>query len=121
MLVRTAAAVPLVVDLMSLPAGHGVEGHDLSPAQRKAATLARYEFPPQHAMGLFLSGWARAIGPDFTASLEVMEAEFTRGSTLGPLPNYFATLPADGRFQSGRVAEARELVEQTRLGSTVPT
>jgi hypothetical protein len=66
----------------------------------------RYEFPPQQAMGLFLSGWARAIGPDLIAGLELMEAEFTRASTLGPLPNHFATLLADVWVQSVRVAGA---------------
>jgi predicted ATPase len=80
----------------------------------------RYEFPPQHAMGLFLSGWARAIGPDLTAGLELMEAEFTRASTLGPLPNFFATLLADVRVQSGRVAEAHQLIEQILAGLDGP-
>jgi class 3 adenylate cyclase len=83
-------------------------------ASRRLVEIAqRYEFPPQHAMGLFLSGWARAIEPDLAAGLDLMEAEFTRASTLGSFPNYLATLLADVRVQSGRVAEAYELIEQT--------
>jgi class 3 adenylate cyclase/tetratricopeptide (TPR) repeat protein len=82
-------------------------------ASRRLVDIAeRYEFPPQQAAGRFLSAWARAVGPDLAVGLDLMEAEFARASTLGPLSNYFATLLADIRVQSGRLAEAYQLIEQ---------
>jgi class 3 adenylate cyclase/tetratricopeptide (TPR) repeat protein len=82
-------------------------------ASRRLIDIAeRYDFPPQQAAGRFLSGWARAAGPDLAVGLDLMEAEFARASVLGPLSNYFGTLLADIRAQSGRVAEAYQLIEQ---------
>jgi predicted ATPase len=74
---------------------------------RRAIELSdKYNFPPQRAHALFLSGWARAIGQDSDAGLELMEAEFLRASAIGQFFRYYAALLADVRAKFGRVLDA---------------
>jgi tetratricopeptide (TPR) repeat protein len=74
---------------------------------RRLIELAdKYNFPPQRAHALFLSGWASAIGLDSDAGLELMEAEFPRASAIGPLFRYYAALLAEIRIKFGKVSDA---------------
>ena len=75
-------------------------------AQRLIALAERYNLPPVRAHALFISGWVRAFAGDLGAGMTVMEAEFPRASTIGPLFRYYAALLAEGREQSGRVPDA---------------
>ncbi len=54
-------------------------------AQRSIELADKYNFPPQRAHALVLSGWARAIGQDSEAGLELIEAEFPRAYATGPV------------------------------------
>jgi len=48
-------------------------------AQRLIELADKYNFPPIRAHALVLSGWARAVGQDSEAGLELIEAEYPRG------------------------------------------
>lgn len=75
-------------------------------AQRLVEIAEKYNFPPQRAHALILSGWARAIGDDSAAGLELMEAEYPRASAIGPLFRYYAALLAEARAKFGKVSDA---------------
>jgi class 3 adenylate cyclase/tetratricopeptide (TPR) repeat protein len=74
--------------------------------QRLIELADKYNFPPQRAHALILSGWAHALGQDSTAGLESMEAEFPRASAIGPLFRYYAALLAEARAKFGKVSDA---------------
>jgi class 3 adenylate cyclase len=74
--------------------------------QRLIGLADKYNFPPQRAHALYLSGWARAIGGDSDAGLELMEAEFPRASAMGPMFRYYAGLLAEARAKFGKVSDA---------------
>lgn len=75
-------------------------------AQRLIETAEKYNFPPQRAHALVLSGWARAIGQDSVAGLDLMESEYPRASAIGPLFRYYAALLAEARLKFGKISEA---------------
>jgi class 3 adenylate cyclase len=66
----------------------------------------KYNFPPLRAHARLLCGWARALGQDAEAGLEMMEAEFPRASAIGPLFRYYAALLAEARAKFGKISEA---------------
>jgi class 3 adenylate cyclase/tetratricopeptide (TPR) repeat protein len=74
--------------------------------QRLIELADKYNFPPQRAHALMLSGWACCVGQDSEAGLEMMEAEFPRASAIGPLFRYYAALLAEARAKFGRVSDA---------------
>jgi len=79
----------------------------LAPIAQRAIELAdKYNFPPQRAHALILSGWARAVGQDSDAGLELIEAEYARAVAIGPLFRYYAALLAEARAKFGKVPEA---------------
>jgi len=75
-------------------------------AQRAIELADKYNFPPQRAHALILSGWARAVGQDSDAGLELMEAEYARAVAIGPLFRYYAALLAEARAKFGKVSDA---------------
>jgi len=75
-------------------------------AQRAFEFADKYNFPPQRAHALILSGWARAVGQDSDAGLELIEAEYARAVAIGPLFRYYAALLAEARAKFGKVPEA---------------
>ncbi len=75
-------------------------------AQRLIELAGKFNFPPQRAHALVLSGWAQAIGHNSAAGLELIEAEFPRASAIGPLFRYYALLLAEARSQLGRISDA---------------
>ena len=75
-------------------------------AQRVIELSDRYNFPPQRAQALLISGWARAVGSNSDAGLELMEAEFPRAIVGGPLFRYFGALLAEARAKFGRLPDA---------------
>jgi predicted ATPase len=75
-------------------------------AQRMIELADKYNFPPQRAHALILSGWAHAVGQDSEAGLELIEAEFPRASAIGPLFRYYAALLAEARAKFGKVSDA---------------
>jgi class 3 adenylate cyclase len=86
-----------------------------------------YNFPPQRAHALMLSGWAAAVGQDSEAGLEMMEAEFPRASAIGPLFRYYAALLAEARTKFGKVSDALTVLRwaldtltEPRIGFYVP-
>jgi predicted ATPase len=89
-------------------------------AQRAIEFTEKYNFPPQRAHALILSGWARAIGRDSDAGLELMEAEFPRASAIGPNFRYYAVLLAEGRAKFGRVSDALAVLQWTLDTVTEP-
>jgi hypothetical protein len=81
----------------------------------------KYQFPSYHAMGRFLSGWARAVGPELAAGLELMEAEFAAAAVAAARgPFHYATMFAEVRMRSGRVGEAYRLIELTLAAEDDP-
>lgn len=91
----------------------GDRGATSHACRRLIEISEKYKFPPQLAIGLFLSGWASAAGPDLPVGLNLMEAEFGRAASFIPFPNHFATMLAEVRLQAGQVPEAFQLIEQT--------
>jgi tetratricopeptide (TPR) repeat protein len=96
-------------------------------AQRLIELANKYNFPPQRAHALLLCGWARAIGSDSDAGLELMEAEFPRASAMGPLFRYYAALLAEARAKFGKISDALtvlrsalETVTEPGVGLCVP-
>lgn len=93
----------------------------------RARTLAeKYNFPPQRAHALTLSGWAQVIGSDSEAGLQTMEIEFPKAIAIGPLFRYYPTLLADARMRFGRITgaltvlrTALETVTEPGVGSFV--
>jgi class 3 adenylate cyclase/predicted ATPase len=79
--------------------------------QRLIEIAEKYNFPPQRAHALMLSGWARAIGKDSTAGLELMETEFPRASAIGPMFRYYAVLLAEARAKFGKISEALAVLQ----------
>jgi len=75
-------------------------------AERVIELADKYNFPPQRAHALLLSGWAHAIGQDSEAGLELMEAEYPRASAVGPFFRYYAALLAEARAKFGKFSEA---------------
>ena len=75
-------------------------------AQRAIELADKYNFPPQRAHALILSGWVQAIGQERSQGLELMEAEFPRASAIGPLFRYYAALLAEARAKFGKVSDA---------------
>jgi hypothetical protein len=85
-----------------------------SEACRKLIAVSeKYDFPPQLAIGRFLSGWAKAAGPNLVGGLTIMETEFELAARFVPFPNHFATMLAEVRIQAGQIDEAFQLIEQT--------
>jgi class 3 adenylate cyclase/tetratricopeptide (TPR) repeat protein len=74
--------------------------------QRLIELADKYNFPPQRAHALILSGWVQAVGRDSDQGLELMEAEFTRATAIGPLFRYYAALLAEARAKFGKVSDA---------------
>jgi class 3 adenylate cyclase/predicted ATPase len=98
-------------------------------AQRLIELANKYNFPPQRAHALLLCGWARAIGSDSDAGLELMEAEYPRASAIGPGPffRYYAALLAEARAKFGKISDALtvlrsalETVTEPGVGLCVP-
>jgi predicted ATPase len=71
----------------------------------------KYNFPPQRAHALLLCGWARAIGSDSAAGLELMEAEYPRAIAIGPLFRYYAALLAEARIKFEKFADALGVIK----------
>ena len=98
---------------------------DRTAADRASRLLVeiadKYQFPSYHAMGRFLSAWARAVGPELAAGLELMEAEFAAAAASGARgPFHYATMLAEVRMRSGRVGEAYRLIEVTLAAEDDP-
>jgi len=74
--------------------------------QRALELADKYNFPPHRAHALVLSGWARAVGQDSEAGLELIEAEFPRAYAIGTYFRYFAALLAEARAKFGKVSDA---------------
>lgn len=74
--------------------------------QRLIELAEKYNFPPQRAHALVLCGWARAVGADPEAGLELMEAEYPRASAIGPFFRYYAAILAEARAKVGKVSDA---------------
>ena len=85
-------------------------------AQRLRDLAEKYNFPPQRAHALMVSGWACTFGTGSDAGLAIMEAEYPRASAIGPFFRYYAAILADARERSGRVSDALE-VAQWALGT----
>ncbi|MDB6147175.1 MAG: adenylate cyclase, partial [Spartobacteria bacterium] len=75
-------------------------------AQLAIELADKYNFPPQRAHALMLSGWLQAVGQDSEQGLELMEIEFTRAAAIGPLFRFYAALLAEGRLKFGKVTDA---------------
>jgi class 3 adenylate cyclase/tetratricopeptide (TPR) repeat protein len=96
-------------------------------AQRLIELSDKYNFPPQRAHALVLSGWARAVGQDSEAGLELIEAEFPRASAIGPFFRYYGALLAEARAKFGKFSDALavlrwaiETVTEAGVGLYVP-
>ncbi len=87
----------------------------------------KYNFPPNRAHALVLSGWANAIGQDSEAGLEMMESVFLQATAIGPFFRCYAALLAEARAKFGKVSEALkvlhwalETVSEPGVGIFVP-
>ena len=89
-------------------------------AQRAIELADKYNFPPQRAHALILSGWAHAVGQDSDEGLEVMEAEYARAVAIGPLFRYYAMLLAEARAKFGRVSDALTVLQSALETVTEP-
>jgi class 3 adenylate cyclase/tetratricopeptide (TPR) repeat protein len=89
-------------------------------AQRALELADKYNFPPQRAHALILSGWARAVGQDSDQGLELMEAEYARAVAIGPLFRYYAALLAEARSKFGRVSDALTVLQSAIETVTEP-
>jgi predicted ATPase len=89
-------------------------------SQRLIELADKYNLPPPRAHARFMSGWEHAATTDFEAGLAVMEAEFPRASTIGPLVSYYVALLAEGREKAGRFADALTLVRWALESVTEP-
>ncbi|MEY2487197.1 MAG: hypothetical protein QOH39_2845 [Verrucomicrobiota bacterium] len=89
-------------------------------AQRAIELADKYNFPPQRAHALMLSGWAHAIGQESEAGLELIEAEFPRDLAIGPLSRYYAALLAEARAKFGRLSEALTVLRSALETVTEP-
>jgi class 3 adenylate cyclase/tetratricopeptide (TPR) repeat protein len=79
---------------------------------RRLLELAQeYNFPPQAAHARLLSGWARAVGRNSKAELEVMETEYPRAIAIAPLFRYYAALLAEARLKFRKVADALTILQ----------
>jgi len=74
--------------------------------QRALELADKYNFPQHCAHALVLSGWARAVGQDSEAGLELIEAEFPRAYAISTYFRYYATLLAEARAKFGKVSDA---------------
>jgi class 3 adenylate cyclase/tetratricopeptide (TPR) repeat protein len=88
--------------------------------QRLIELSEKYNFPPQRAHALLLCGWARAVGQDSDAGLELMEAEYPRASAMGPLFRVYAALLAEARAKVGEVSDALTLLRSALDTVTEP-
>jgi len=96
-------------------------------AQRLIELADKYNFPPQRAHALILSGWVRAVGQDSAAGLEQMEAEFPRAVGWGIFSRYYAMLLAEARLKFGKLSDvlsmlrwALDSVTELGIGFCVP-
>jgi len=88
--------------------------------QRLLEISEKYNFPPTRAHALLLCGWARAIGSDSEAGLELIEAEFPRAYAIGPFFRYYAALLAEARVKFGRVSDALTVLRSALETVTEP-
>jgi class 3 adenylate cyclase/tetratricopeptide (TPR) repeat protein len=88
--------------------------------QRLMEVANKFNLPPQRSIAVFVSGWIRAAGGDLAGGLEVMESEFPRVSTMGPLPSFYASLLASARLESGQAARALEPLDAILLMTKEP-
>jgi class 3 adenylate cyclase len=89
-------------------------------ARRLIDVAEKCNFPPQRALGRLFAGWAQAEGAALESSLARMEAEFPHVATYGPRMQSSATMLAEVRLRSGRVADALDLIERTVAAATDP-
>ena len=80
-------------------------------AQRLIDLAQKYNFPPQGAHARLLSGWARAVGRNSKADLDVMETDYPRAIAIAPLFRYYAALLAEARMKFGKFSDALALLE----------
>jgi predicted ATPase len=89
-------------------------------AQRLIELADKYNFPPQRAHALILSGWVRAVGQDSDAGLEQMEAEFPRAVARGFFFRYYAMLLAEARLKFGKLSDALSVLRWALDSVTEP-
>jgi hypothetical protein len=89
-------------------------------AQRAFELAEKYNFPPQRAHALMLSGWARAIGQKSKAGMELMEAEFPRAIVIAPLFRYFAAILAEAQVKFGKFSDALRVLRSALETVTEP-
>jgi tetratricopeptide (TPR) repeat protein len=89
-------------------------------AQRLFDLAQKYNFPPQGAHARLLSGWARAVGRNSEADLEVMEAEYPRAIAIAPLFRYYSALLAEARLKFKKVRDALTILESAIETITEP-
>ena len=88
--------------------------------QRPVELADKYDFPPHRAHALLLSGWARAVGQDSEAGLELIEAEFPRAYAIGYFFRYYAALLAEARAKFGKFSEALTVLQSALETVTEP-
>jgi predicted ATPase len=88
--------------------------------QRLIELADKYNFPPQRAHALVISGWAHAVGQDSDQGLELMEAEYARAVAIGPLFRYYAALLAEARAKFGKVLDALAILRSALETVTEP-
>jgi class 3 adenylate cyclase/tetratricopeptide (TPR) repeat protein len=98
--------------------GHGLHnagiGHQLggdreatyAAAHRAAALAEKFSLPPWRASSLILVGWATATGPGAMDAVQLIDAEITNATAVGPLPQYYLGLAAEVLLAAGRPVEA---------------
>jgi class 3 adenylate cyclase len=77
-------------------------------AQRMIELADQFNLPPQRSIATFISGWIDACGADRAGGLKVMESEFARASSTGPMPPFYAALISNIRLLDGQIARALE-------------
>ena len=80
----------------------------------------RLGLPGPRSIARFFAAWARALGDQLEAGLQVMEAEFQNVSVMGSMPALYAGMLAGVRLEAGQDAQALELLDKVLLTVTEP-
>jgi class 3 adenylate cyclase/tetratricopeptide (TPR) repeat protein len=109
--------------LQNAALAHQLSGNHeaLDRVSQRAIELAdKYNFPPQRAHAVMLSGWLQAVGQDSEQGLELMETEFARGAAIGPLFRFYAALLAEARAKFAKVSDALTVLQWAIESVTEP-
>jgi class 3 adenylate cyclase/tetratricopeptide (TPR) repeat protein len=75
-------------------------------AQRAAALAEKFGLLPWLASSLVIMGWASAVGPGVAEAARLIDAEISKATSAGPVPQLYLGLAAEVMLAAGRPVDA---------------